>query len=643
LLYLTTGRKEIILFAGVFILLAGLLASLTFGVVQARLAAWLQPWADPIGNGYQTIQALMSMAAGGVVGQGLGLGSPGFVPAAHTDFIFSSIVEEWGLIGGVAVLASLAVLIQRGFKIARGRASTFPLVLAAGLSAGMALQVLLIIGGVLRLLPLTGITVPFVSYGGSSLVTSFASLALLLKVSEARPGVNRYRPRLDRLQTGWLMGVALLALALGWWTVIQAPALRQRTDNPRRNLAARYSPRGSIYDRSDGLLAESVGAPAELERTYPAKQAVPVVGFSSELYGQAGVEAQLDLLLRGEQGYSPWTVWWHRLLRGTPPAGYDLRLTLSLPLQQAAMEALDGEAGAVVILSGTSGEILALASAPSYDPGRLEEQWQQLVSDPSSPLLNRAAQATYQPGVGLAPLLFAWGLDQGIPAVGQSPALAEPVRIDGQLLSCAWPISDRNLDTLESALRFGCPAPWGGIAQQLGTQSMVDFVEAFGLGTRLAVPLDQSETWQGTINSNPESLAQFGYGQGELTLNPLQLARAFASLAAGDGSLPGVSLLDATREPGGSWQAVEPNGELKRAVSAESARRTREALTQNGMIEFAADAIAGEAGQQLGWWMGADSAGELQPVIVIALEGESAMSARALGISLYQRIQGLVP
>ena len=351
----------------------------------------------------------------------------------------------------------------------------------------------------------------------------------------------------------------------------------------------------------------------------------------------------MDMLLRGEQGYSPWTIWWHRLLRGTPPEGYDLRLTLSLPLQQAAMEALQGREGAVVILSGASGEILALATSPSYDPGQLEEQWQQLISDPTSPLLNRAAQATYQPGTALAPLLFAWGFDRGESASSQTPDLAAPVRIDGQLLSCAWPISNRTIDSLESSLRFGCPAPWGGLAQQLGPQSMVEFINAFGLGTTLPVPLDQSEPWRGTIASDPESLAQFGYGQGGLTLNPLQLARAFASLAASDGSLPSVSLLDASREPGGSWQAIAAGGVVERAVSAEAASRTREALTQNEIIEFAADAIAGDAGQQLGWWMAAGTTGELRPVIVITLEDESAMSARALGTSLFQHIQTLVP
>src|SRR5690606_28097595 len=159
------------------------------GLVHARIDSWLNPWVDPTNRSYQIVQALMAIAAGGMFGRGPGLGSPGFVPVAHSDFIYTSIVEESGLLGAIALLALVAFLVVRALRISLHARDAYQRYLAIGLAAYIASQSLLIIGGNIRMLPLTGVTLPFVSYGGSSMLISFFALLLLTLVSH--DGVHR--------------------------------------------------------------------------------------------------------------------------------------------------------------------------------------------------------------------------------------------------------------------------------------------------------------------------------------------------------------------------------------------------------------------------------------------------------------------
>ncbi|MFA7160233.1 MAG: FtsW/RodA/SpoVE family cell cycle protein, partial [Kiritimatiellia bacterium] len=151
---------------------------------RVRLAAWLAPFADPTGTSWQVLQALSAMYAGGIWGVGLGGGSPQFIPIASSDFIYAVIGEELGYAGCGIVLAFFLVLIFRGYRVAGGLPVPFGRLLAAGIVTTLAFQVLLNIGGVMKALPLTGITLPLISHGGSSLLTTFLSFGLLLAISE---------------------------------------------------------------------------------------------------------------------------------------------------------------------------------------------------------------------------------------------------------------------------------------------------------------------------------------------------------------------------------------------------------------------------------------------------------------------------
>ncbi|WP_031516184.1 FtsW/RodA/SpoVE family cell cycle protein [Desulfofalx alkaliphila] len=183
MLYVATARIFYILFGLTMFIIGAFICYLLFFHVQVRVDIWLNPWPLYDSYGYQIIQSLFAMGSGGVLGSGLGAGRPDLIPAAHTDFIFAAISEEMGLLGGAGIILLFILLIYRGLRIALEAKDDFSALLAAGLTALMGLQVFIILAGVMKLLPLTGITLPFISYGGSSLVANSIILGLLLNVS----------------------------------------------------------------------------------------------------------------------------------------------------------------------------------------------------------------------------------------------------------------------------------------------------------------------------------------------------------------------------------------------------------------------------------------------------------------------------
>lgn len=184
MLYLASGQALLLAGGAVLIVLAAALAYHLFDVVALRVDVWWNPWPTAKDQAYQVVQSLIAVASGGVIGQGIGQGQPALVPVVHSDFAYAAIAEEWGLVGTLSVTALLAVLVARGMRIAALARQPFRALLAAGLSVLLGVQSLLIMGGVLKLVPLTGVTLPFVSYGGSSLLTNFVIIGLLLVLSE---------------------------------------------------------------------------------------------------------------------------------------------------------------------------------------------------------------------------------------------------------------------------------------------------------------------------------------------------------------------------------------------------------------------------------------------------------------------------
>lgn len=178
-------KERKLLFYNIGLLIAGgTLGYVIFDHVKVRIVTWINPWAYIDNKGYQITQSLFAIAEGGFFGTGLGLGHPEFIPLAYTDFIFSAICEEMGLFTGIGIIMLFMILVYRGFKIALSQNDLFYRILALGVSILFGAQSIIILGGVLKVLPLTGITLPFISYGGSSILSSFIALGILQVASE---------------------------------------------------------------------------------------------------------------------------------------------------------------------------------------------------------------------------------------------------------------------------------------------------------------------------------------------------------------------------------------------------------------------------------------------------------------------------
>jgi cell division protein FtsW (lipid II flippase) len=184
MLYIATRRFFYMLGALVLLAIGAYIGYKLFGHVRVRVENWTNPWKNADTSGYQAIQGWFAFGSGGIAGTGLGLGHPGLVPNATTDYVFSSIGEELGLVGSIGVVTGFMLLVGSMYRIAVDAVRPFSKLFAAGIATIIGLQTFLILGGVTRLIPLTGITLPFVSYGGSSLIANFALIAIMLRISD---------------------------------------------------------------------------------------------------------------------------------------------------------------------------------------------------------------------------------------------------------------------------------------------------------------------------------------------------------------------------------------------------------------------------------------------------------------------------
>jgi hypothetical protein len=246
------------------------------------------------------------------------------------------------------------------------------------------------------------------------------------------------------------LGLFAAALTNGWWAIVRGPDLLTRTDNPRRAIEDRYVPRGWLVDRSNVAINTTEGEVGSYARAYKYPDLAPVVGYNHPIYGQAGLEASLDEYLRGRRGNPASTIWWNHLVYGMSPDGLDVRLSIDLHLQFRSDEMMRDHTGAVVLLNAQTGEILVMASHPTFNPNYLSETGSQLNKDPDKPLINRATAGLYPTGSLMDPFAQAL-LGDGSRNADRLRHVQEAFgfyRVPEIRLQVAQPLSDAELENL---------------------------------------------------------------------------------------------------------------------------------------------------------------------------------------------------
>lgn len=559
-LFFSSGKRRVLIGTGAFLAAVLVLGYFLIDVIRIRVIGWVNPWTDPTGNSYQIIQSLLAVANGNMLGRGLGIGSPLLVPVAISDFIFAAIAEETGLIGTLGLIAAIWLILARGLIISLQAEDNFKRFLAAGVVTYLGVQSLLIIGGNLRLLPLTGVTLPFVSYGGSSLITSFFALFLLLVISnrednEPAPLTN---PRPYAILAGiFALGLAASALSVSWWVLVRGEDLLTRTDNARRAIADRFVQRGDLLDTNNQLINTTTGESGALIREYLYPSLAPVTGYTHPVYGQAGLEASLDDYLRGLQGNPSSLIFWNDLLYGTPPPGLDVRLSIDLSLQTVADDLLGDHRSALILMNAETGEILVMASHPTFDPNQLDDEGDNLSQAEDSPLLNRATQGLYPPGEILIPL-----------------------------------IQTKFTDTLPN------------------DEQTLNYYSDLGLFTtpKLRVPVS-THTASNTLN--------------DVRFSPLQIALAAATLS-NEGSVPAPRVAIAVNTPEQGWVVLPELGEAREVLQARAANDAATSFIQDGKTYWSYSGLGQAASTSVSWFIaGTPPNWQGTPLVLVAVVEEN--------------------
>ena len=627
MLYAATGRTSYVLVFLVLLAVGGVFCYHTFGHVQNRVAIWLDPFGNPDG-GYQLIQSLYSLADGDLIGSGIGKGLPTLIPVVASDFIFSAIGEEMGLLGASAVIMGYMIFSVRGFATAARAKSDVSAFTAIGLTCAIAFQAFLIIGGTTRLLPLTGVTLPFMSQGGSSLLASFIIVGLLLRAGDEGTGRSaeiasgttaRVAPgaasrvsafargshvrgsfgldtpesgvlgrvalgnRLTRLITIFTVLFALLIANLTYIQVIEAHDIQEMPSNNHTIRKTAYVQRGAIITSDGQTLAESLArADGTYARSYPhGSVAAHTVGYISTQYGATGIEMSMNDTLSGNSNYSTWSGALNSLA-GVRNAGSSVVLTINYQMQLAAEDALSGYQGAIVVMNPQTGAVLAKASNPTYALDDIDSA----INSSGSALLDRTTQL-YTPGSTFKVITLAAAIDSGAASLDSTYSAPSSLDVDGRAVT-----NDRDASygeiTLREALAYSANTVFGQVGTQVGPETLVRYAKAFGYGTALG----QDFSCSASLMPNPSEMTSWEtawaacgqpVGEHQSPAGPqttVMQNAVMASAIANNGIVMNPYVVDHILSPEGVTTSTTSPKSLGQAVSSETAAKVKEGMRE---------------------------------------------------------------
>ena len=666
MLYVATGKKFYAIVGILFVILGIAVLSNFVGHIQTRIDNWLDPFADPQGAGYQMVQSLYSLADGGIFGVGAGHGLSYWVPAIENDYIFTAIAEETGLFGGACVLMLYLSFAIRGFLTAARAKTDFACLVAVGMTSVIVFQAFIIVAGITRVIPLTGITLPFVCRGGSSIIASFIALAFIMRCGDEGTGVKtRMISFFDSLDKKNVLGryalgkrlthmvvvlsvlYAVLICSLITIMFIQAPEYQEMPGNNHTMVHQANVKRGTISTSDGVILAQSVESDEDpysmYVREYPQGDlASQVVGYYSRQYGTSGIEDAYNNSLEGRTSNS--FISSIDQLLGNTGAGNDVVLTIDSRIQRAAQDALSGEVGACVVLDARSGNVLAMASSPTYNAGEFAAVLEAAAngSDESS-MVNRATQSRYAPGSTFKTITLATALEQGIAT--PDTLLEAP----GEMAIGEKPVVNYNHEelgtlTLAQAYAYSSNTAFAQLGLMIGSEKLVKGADAFYFDSELDFDLPIATSRMASAEGMDEwELAWAAVGQpvGKSTANGpyatvLEMALV-GSAIANDGSIVQPHIVDGVYSPEGIRTAgtLMPTV-ISWACSPATASQVEEMM--RGVVEYGTGSNAAIEGRVVygktgtaetsrsaddSWFVGYVDCGDSSIVIAMVLEEAS--------------------
>lgn len=609
MLYVATGKKFYLVVGLGLIAIGGVGAYLAFGHVQVRVDNWLDPFADAQNTGYQLVQGIYSIADGDLFGVGVGRGLAEQIPVVESDYIFAAIAEEIGLLGAAGVLLLFLCLAIRGFVTAARAKSDVSSFVAVGLTTMIVLQAFIIVGGVTRLIPLTGLTLPFISQGGSSLLASFIAVGFLMRCGDEGTGVgSEVASATSSLHANSVLGrvslgkrlthamiilstlFALLVANLTLIMVVQANYYQNMPGNNHTLAKESRTERGTISTYDGVILAQSVQQEdGTYERVYPAGNlATHVVGYASTQFGTSGIEAAENDTLKGQQNYASWTDVLNSLA-GIGGVGNDVTLTLNSKIQQAAQDALSGYAGACVVMDPETGAVLGMASSPTYDAANFAAEIEKANANPDgeSTLLNRAIQTLYAPGSTFKIVTLATALEDGV--ASEDTVFSSPGTMD---IGNA-PVTNFNKNsygdiTLARATELSSNTVFGQLGVEMGAEKLVEGADKFGFNRKIDFTLNTATS----LMAEPDEMTKWelAWSAAGEPVNPqnhpspagpqatvLEMALVGCAIA-NDGAIMNPYLVEGVYNANGERSFTASPNKFLQAVSKETANRVKDVL-----------------------------------------------------------------
>ncbi len=403
--------------------------------------------------------------------------------------------------------------------------------------------------------------------------------------------MSGFAREINRVVMVMFCAFGLIVVAATYYSVFARQPLMVREDNPRFVEAQQSVVRGSLYDRSNVRMAyTTLSNDGFAQRVYPRPSAYSAVGYYSYRYGTGGAEGAYNVPLSGTE--IPPSL--RQVVLDQPVEGIDVRLTVDVSMQRRILAAMDGRAGAVLVMTVPDGEILGLVSAPTVNPNTLDANWDRLVDSPGNPFFNRPLQGQYQPGGVMQLPVLVDAVSRGQPLTAQFPTGAAPVVMDDLELRCATVPAQMEL-TLRGAFLHGCPNPFAQSAPLLNVTSLQTTLD--NLQLQAPPNLDgfvPEEDDRDVVTVTEDNIRENVLGQGDLNLSPLAI-NAVTAAVVNNGNTPIPNVLQATRAPAASeWQPEATYQASIAYMTSQTAQQIRALMRESAATGTASGAVWNE-------------------------------------------------